>query len=171
MGMAGECSAGHVVVQESAAVRRALADAGGRRGLVAVVDGGAEDWLGAHRPLVQESDAVSIVSVGEEVRSTMVDTGSTAPLPQVTGVPDSGALAELGRQTTDYVATVTDQGLEPVVVFDAVGAMVDAAGLESTFRLLHLLGARVRTAGGSMVTVIPSSLSRSDAETLAALAD
>lgn len=172
MGMAGKCTPGHVMVEDRTEVAAALGGAAGRRGLVAIVNDGAESWLGENRMLVENADAVGVVSVGESVRSTAAtDSGSGAPLPHVTGVPEGADLATLGRTVAEQLASYAEQGYTPDVVFAAVGDLVETAGLEATFRMLHLLGARVEADGGRVVTVIPDTLQRDKADTLTALAD
>lgn len=171
MGMAGECTPGHVMVEDRTELTGALGGAPGRQGLVAVVSGGAESWLGENRLLVEQADAVGVVSVGESVRSTAVDSAGGAPLPHVSGIPDPGDLSTLGRTVSDHLTSFSEQGHTPVVVIDAIDDLVAAAGLEATFRMLHLLGARVEAEGGRVVTVLPDSLQRDEADTIAALAD
>lgn len=172
MGMAGECTPGHVVIRDREALADALGGAAGTNGLVAVVDEDAESWLGDHHQLTATTDSVGIVSIGERVRSTAAASPQqTATLPDVSGVSDASEIGEIGRLTADYISKFADQGATPVVVFDAVDAVVDAAGVEATFRVLHLLGARTTGVGGRLVTVLPESLQRDEAETLAALAD
>lgn len=171
MGMAGECKPGHVMVRDRTELTGALGGAPGKQGLVAIVNGGAESWLGENRMLVEQADSVGVVSVGESVRSTAVDSGGGAPLPHVSGVPDPTDLSTLGQTVTDHLASLSERGQTPVVVIDAIDELVESAGLESTFRMLHLLGARVESEGGRVVTVLPESLQRDKADTIAALAD
>lgn len=171
MGMAGECTPGHVAIRDRTDLGGAVGGVAGSNGIVAVVDGNAESWLGENRDLTTTSNAVSIVSLGESVRSTTVDAGTTTPLPDVKGVQDVDDLAALGRHVTETVSMYDEQGLTPIIVFDAVDELVDTVGLEATFRVIHLLSARARSTGGRLVTILPESMPRSDANTIAALAD
>lgn len=171
MGMAGECTPGHVVVRNRTALADALGGAGGRHGLVAVVGDDAEAWLGRHRGLVQGASDVGVVSIGESVRSTTAATGTEATVPEVTGVSDATDLAMLGSAVSDYVERFAEQGSRPTIVVDAVDDLVEANGLETTFRALHLLSSRVAAEDGRLLTVLPDSLRQDQAETLAALAD
>lgn len=174
MGMAGECTPDHEVVRDRSELAATLGGVGGRQGLVAVVGDDAGAWLGTHGPVKEHADEIGVVSLGEQLRSTTAGTanaGSTAPIPDVVGVPDADNLAQVGRTVMDFIERYTEQGVDPVVVVDAVEELVDAVGLEATFRVLHLLSARAEMADGRMVTVIPDSLQADQAETLAALAD
>lgn len=171
MGMAGECKPEHVVLRDGAELATALGGAGGRNGLVAVVDGDAETWLGQNRQLTADASALGVVSIGESVRSTTVEQPGGAAIPDVSGLSNASDIATLGRLVSEYVDAYSAQGSTPVVLFDATDELVDAVGLETTFRVLHLLSARVTAANGRLVTVLPDTMNRDDANTLAALAD
>lgn len=170
--MPGECIPGHEVVRDPADLASALGGAGGQRGVVAVIDGEAESWLDEHGGIVANAGPVGVVSLGDTVRSTSTDTGSSGrPLLHVSGVDDPADVSALGRAVAEHVRTSTARGHAPVVVFDAVEPVVEAAGLEATFRLIHLLSALSAREGGRLVTVVPPSLDRDAADTLAALAN
>lgn len=172
MGMAGECTPGHEIVRDRSNLATVLGSAGGRSGLVAVIDGDVDSWLGTNHSLTDNADAVSVVSVGESVRSTAAaEPTQTTPLPDVIGVSDATDLGTLGRNVSDYISTYASQGKQPVVVFDAIEPLLEAAGLEAAFRVLHLLSARTDAENGRFITVLPESMKRDEAETLAALAD
>jgi hypothetical protein len=136
-----------------------------------VVDGDADTWLRSHRRLAENAQGIAVVSLGEQVRSTTTASGPTNPLPDVRGVANAGDLANLGRHVTETIADFEAQGLTPVVVVDAVEALIDATSLEATFRVVHLLSARTRRADGRVVTVLPETLPREAIDTLGALAD
>lgn len=171
MGMTGGCTPGHVVVRDATELTGSVAAGGGRTGLVAVVDGDADAWLGSNRTVVGDADAVGVVSLGESVRSTATEAGQEMSIPELTGIPDVGDLAALGRVVSDTLASYESRGLTPVVVFDAVETLLEATSLEATFRVLHLVSARTRLAGGSVVTVLPETMRQDAVDTLSALAD
>jgi|GEM_PF-3220120 len=171
MGMTGECAPRHTVVRDRMDLSSVLGGAGDRTGLVAVVGGDAEEWLESFGHLVRTANSVGIVSLGESVRSTTVETGGDTPLPQLSGIADPGDVGALGKTVAHHVSTYRSQGLTPVVLVDAVDELVDAAGLEVAFRVLHLLSAHANAAGGRLVTVLPETMDRQAADTLAALAD
>lgn len=169
MGTTGGSTTGHEVVQGSSDLAGIVGGAG-RSGLVAVTDGDADSWLGQHQTLVTQASSVSIVSLGEQVRSTTADTAGGPAIPDVRGVSNAGDIATLGRHVTEAISNFEAQGLTPVVVLDAVEPLVEATGLEATFRVIHLLSARARGANGRLVTVLPDTLDENAAETLATLA-
>lgn len=171
MGMTGECARGHAVVRDRMDLASVLGGAGDRTGLVAVVGGGAEAWLDEFGQHVGNASSVGIVSLGESVRSTTVELGSDTPLPQLAGIANPSDVGALGKTVADQVSTYRSQGLTPVVLVDAVEELVDAAGLEVAFRVLHLFAAHTSRAGGRLVTVLPETMDRQTADTLAVLAD
>lgn len=91
------------------------------------------------------STTLGIVAVGELTRSASAQPDSTVAVGDVTITPVSSTeLTELGIAASDYL-TRWEETMTRVWV-DSLASFVEAAGMETVFRFLHLFTGRIRSA-------------------------
>ena len=110
------------------------------------------DW---DRSIGEQPAAQAFISPGESVRSATAAAGAGATAGPSTGAGASqlldlaihsvpaGDLTELGMTVSKQLAEWQGTDLRPVVCFDSISAMLQWSELETAFRFLHVLGARL----------------------------
>lgn len=121
------------------------ADAVDADSLVVVAFRNHEDWLDA---VYSDPDGGpdALVCAGEMLRSaaatvaTEDDTG-----PTVVDIPAADDLGRIAVEAVDAVDACRDTGTDIAVIVDGLEVLIDAVGVESTFRLVHVLRGYLRS--------------------------
>lgn len=127
--------------------------------IVVTVERSADDWLADHQRHGLVTEDTVVLSVGEEVRSSVATNGLTASPPQpiggpvIDGVPNTSDLAALGVKLSEYLQTIDADASGPQqdcqLCVDSLSGLLDANDTEPVFRFLHLLTRQVDSVGAT----------------------
>lgn len=153
-----------------------------QRGIVIAFEQDADGWLQTHTSATGSLPTdLTIVSVGDTLRSTAASTGESAEIPEtppssptVATIPDPTNLSGLGLTITKSLKKPTEHpdGDGTVVVFDSLNGLLAGVSLHRAFRFLHLITSLVRSVGATAYYRIdPIDIETHDVETIRMLFD
>lgn len=112
------------------------------------VDDHLDDW--AARPVAETPDHMGVIAVGETARGAATTGVPSAPVPGVGSVGPIVALedvTELGTALPDVLDDLAAPGSSVSVCLDSITDLLEDQSLEDTFRIVHLIGRQLASAG------------------------